>query len=46
MYEPVDIVVDTIGGDEMVNKTMKVFEELLQETKDFDPDDGRCDVDW
>lgn len=47
MYEPVDIVVDTIGCDENVNKTIKVFEDLLQETKDFDPDDdGRYDFDW
>ena len=47
MYEPVDIVVDTIGSDENVNKTIKVFEDLLQETKDFDPDDdGRYDFDW
>lgn len=47
MYEPVDIVVDTIGSDENVNKAMKVFEDLLQETKDFDPDDdGRYDFDW
>jgi len=47
MYEPVDIVVDTIGSDENVNKIIKVFEDLLQETKDFDPDDdGRYDFDW
>lgn len=47
MYEPVDIVVDIIGSDENVNKAMKVFEDLLQETKDFDPDDdGRYDFDW
>lgn len=47
MYEPVDTVVDTIDCDEVVNKCTKVFEDLLQEAKDFDPDDdGRYDFDW
>lgn len=47
MYEPVDTVVDTIGCEEVINKCIKVFEDLLQEAKDFDPDDdGRYDFDW
>ena len=47
MYEPVDAVVNTIGGEDIVNKCIKVFENLLQETENFDPDDdGRYDFDW
>ncbi len=47
MYEPIDAVVATIGSDEIINKCIKDFENLLQEAKDFDPDDdGRYDFDW
>ena len=44
---PIDAVVATIGSDEIINKCIKDFENLLQEAKDFDPDDdGRYDFDW
>lgn len=37
MYEPVDTVVDIIDTEEVVDKCVKTFEKLLQETIDFDP---------
>ena len=44
LYEPVDTIVANIGSDEIINKCIKEFEDLLQEIKDFDPeDDGRFD---
>lgn len=39
MYEPVDIVIDIIDSEEIVNKCVKAFEVLLQETEDFDSDE-------
>jgi len=35
MYESIETVVATIGGDEMVNESIKLFEGLLQEMKDL-----------
>ena len=40
MYEPVDIVVDIIDTEDVVDKCIKAFEKLLQETIDFDPREG------
>lgn len=40
MYEPVDTVVDIIDTEEVVDKCVKAFEKLLQETIDFDPREG------
>lgn len=46
MYEPVDTVIDTIDSEEIVNKCMKVFEDLLQDAEEYDPDDDdRFDFD-
>ena len=39
MYEPVETVVDTIDSEEIVNKCLKTFEDLLREAEDYDPDD-------
>ena len=39
MYEPVDTVIEIIDTEEIVNKCIKAFEVLLQETEDFDPDE-------
>lgn len=46
MYESVDTVVSTIDSEEVVNKCMEAFEDLLQDAEDFDPDDDdRFDFD-
>ena len=39
MYEPVDVVVDIIDSEEIVNKCLKMFEDLLREVEFYDPDD-------
>lgn len=39
MYEPVDTVIEIIDTEEIVNKCIKAFEVLLQETEDFDSDE-------
>ncbi len=44
MYEDVDTVVSTIDSEEIINKCIKAFEDLLQDADDFDPDD-RFDYD-
>jgi hypothetical protein len=46
MYEPVEMVVDIIDSDEIVNKCLKAFEDLLHDAEDYDPDDDdRFDFD-
>lgn len=39
MNEAVDTVIDTIDAEETVNKCIKIFEELLHDVEDFDPED-------
>lgn len=47
MYESVDTVLSTIDTEEIINKCMKKFENLLQHAEDFDPDDNfDSDYDW
>ena len=46
MYESVDTIVRTIDSEEIVNKSVKHFEELLHDVEDYDPDDDeRFDFD-
>ena len=46
MYESVDTVVRSIDSEEIVNKSIKYFEELLHDVQDYDPDyDDRFDFD-
>ena len=46
IYESVDTVVRTIDSEEIVNKSIKHFEILLQDVQDYDPDDDdRFDFD-
>lgn len=46
MYESVDTIVRTIDSEEIVNKSVKHFEELLHDIEDYDPDDDdRFDFD-
>ena len=46
MYEPVEAVINALGSEEIVNKCLKTFEDLLHDAKDYDPDDDdRFDFD-
>lgn len=46
MYEPVDTIIDTIDSEEIVNKCLKAFEDLLLDAEEYDPDDDdRFDFD-
>lgn len=39
MYEPVETVVSTIDTEETVGKALKLFDELLQDARYYNPDD-------
>ena len=46
MYEPVDTIIDTIDSEEIVNKCLKAFEDLLLDAEEYAPDDDdRFDFD-
>lgn len=46
MYESADTIVSTIDSEEIVNKCIKCFDELLHDIEDYDPDDDdRFDFD-
>lgn len=46
MYESADSIVSTIDTEENVNKCIILFEELLHDVEDYDPDDDdRFDFD-
>ncbi len=44
MYEDVNTVLSTLESEEIINKCMMAFEDLLQDAEVFDPDD-RFDFD-